>query len=88
MPKVPEQFNIGNQSDIDIEKLLVIMQRMYFDLAVALNRKPDIVQRNVNGQTTDTFLSNGDININTSTNEVQILAAHPTQTSVTWVTIS
>lgn len=60
---------------------------MYKDLAVAINRKPDIYERAADGQTTDTFLSNGDININTSTLKVEILTSHTSPTAVTWQTI-
>jgi len=86
--RLPEYFNIGDQGDLDVEKLMDVLQRMYTDLAVALNSKPDLVQRTVDGQVNDTFLAQGTININLSTNKVQMLTNHPTQATVTWTTLS
>lgn len=88
MARLPEYFNIGDQGDLDVEKLMDVLQRMYTDLAVALNSKPDLVQRAVDGQVNDTFLAQGTININLSTNKVQMLTNHPTQATVTWTTLS
>jgi len=86
--ELPESFNFGNVDDLTNERLLVILQRMYVDLATAINQKPDLVERDTDGQTTDTFLANGTININSSTNKVEILTNHPTQATVTWVQLS
>lgn len=88
MARLPEVFNYGERPDLTIEGLLDILERMYIDLAVAINQKPDLVQREVDGQTTDTFLAQGTININLSTNKIEMLSNHPTQTTVTWITIS
>ncbi len=88
MARLPEYFNIGDQGDLDVEKLMDVLQRMYTDLAVALNSKPDLVQRTVDGQVDDTFLAQGTFNINLSTNKVQMLTNHPTQATVTWTTLS
>ena len=88
MAELPESFNFGNVDDLTNERLLVILQRMYVDLATAINQKPDLVERTTDGQTTDTFLANGTININSSTNKVEILTNHPTQATVTWVQLS
>ena len=88
MAELPESFNFGNVDDLTNERLLVILQRMYVDLATAINQKPDLVERDTDGQTTDTFLANGTININSSTNKVEILTNHPTQATVTWVQLS
>ena len=88
MARVPEYFNVGDREDMTVEKLLVIIEELYTQLAVALNQKPDLVQRATNGLVTDTFLSNGTININSNTDNVEILTNHPTATTVTWVQIS
>lgn len=88
MARIAEYFNIGNREDLKIEELLVILERMYTDLAVAINTKPDIIQRTTDGQVSDTFLANGDVNINLNTNKVEMLTNHPTQTTVTWITLS
>jgi hypothetical protein len=88
VPKITEYFNFGDNKDLTQEELLLLLQRMYTDLATSINRKPDIIQRNVNGQISDTFLANGDININLSTNTVEMLTNHPTQTTVTWTLLS
>lgn len=86
MAKITETFNFGKVEGID-EEFLVKLQRMYSDLAIAVNKKPDVYQRQTDGQTSDTFLSNGDININLSTNKVEMISNHPTQQTVTWVTL-
>lgn len=88
MARISEYFNIGENEDMTVERLLLVIQRMYTDLAVAVNSKPDIIQRTVDGQVGDTFLANGDININLNTNKVEMLTNHPTQTTVTWTTLS
>ena len=87
MARVPEYFNVGDREEMTIEQLLVIVEELYTQLAVALNQKPDLVQRTTNGLVTDTFLSNGTININSNTNRVEMLTNHPTATTVTWVTL-
>jgi len=88
MAKVPEYFEVGDRDNITIEGLLVIIEDLYKQLAVALNKKADVVERTTDGQTSDTFLSNGTININSSTNKVEILTQHTSTTNVTWVTLS
>lgn len=88
MARIPENFNVGEREVLTIEGLLLIIERMYTDLAVAINTKPDVVQRNVDGQVGDTFLAQGTFNINLSTDKVEMLTNHPTQTTVTWTTLS
>lgn len=88
MARVPEYFNVGDRTDMTIERLLAIIEDLYTQLAVALNQKTDLVQRTTDGLVTDTFLSNGTININSNTNKIEMLTNHPTVSTVTWVTIS
>lgn len=88
MVRIPETFNVGDQDVSTVQGLLLIIERMYTDLAVAVNSKPDVIQRNVDGQIGDTFLSQGSLNINLSTDKVEMLTNHPTQTTVTWTTLS
>lgn len=88
MPKISETFNVGDRSNISPERLLLLLEEMYRDLAISVNRKPDIVQRTTDGLVSDTFLSNGDININLSTNKVEMLTNHPTATTVSWTQLS
>jgi len=88
MAKVPEYYQIGDRSNMTVERLLVIVENMYRDLSVALNKKPDVYQRASNGLTTDTFLSNGDISINTSTRKVEMLTEHSSTSAVVWTTLS
>jgi len=90
---LPEYFNFGDTSQMNVEELLVVLQRMYTDLASAINSKPDLTQRTVNGvptdgNTGDTFLAQGTININTTTNKVEILTNHTNTTTVVWTTLS
>lgn len=88
MAKVPETYIIGDKSNLTPERLLEIMLDMYKDLATQLNKKPDLYERDSDGLTTDTFLSNGDMNINTSTRKVEMLTEHTTSTSVNWTQLS
>ncbi len=90
MARLSEFFNYGNVENLQPEDLLRLLERVYTDLAIAINQKPDIVQREVDGQISDTFLSNGTININLTTNKVEMLTNHPsaTPTVVTWTTLS
>lgn len=88
MAKITQTFNVGDRTDLTVEELLRLMERMYTDLSEAINKKPDIYQRTTDGLSSDTFLSNGDININLNTNKVEMLTSHPTATTVTWVQLS
>lgn len=84
MAKIPEYYSVSDERNLSPDRLLEIMQDMYKDLAVAVNKKPDVYVRDSNGLTSDTRLALGDININSDTGAVQTLIAHPTQDSVTW----
>ncbi len=88
MARIPDTFNFSSRSDITLEELLVLLDRMYIDLALAVNSKPDLYQRTTDGLVTDTFLAQGSININLSTDKVEMLTNHPTATTVTWKTLS
>ena len=88
MPKIPEYYQIGDRKNITPERLLVILEDMYTDLARAVNLKPDILERDIDGIGDEVFLSNGDININLTTDKVEMLTNHPTATTVTWTTLS
>ena len=88
MPKIPEYYQIGDRKNITPERLLVILEDMYTDLARAVNLKPDIIERDIDGIGDEVFLSNGDININLTTDKVEMLTNHPTATTVTWTTLS
>lgn len=85
---IPEHFNFGDAKQIDVEELVILLQRMYTDLAQAVNSKPDLVQRVVDGQSGDTFLSQGTININLMTDKVEMLTNHTTSSTVTWTKLS
>ena len=90
MAKVSTTWEFGDVEDM--EELLRELQQMYSALAVACNSKPDIYQRTVadvptDGNAGDTFLSQGDININTTTNKVEMITNHGAS-SVTWTTLS
>jgi len=88
MAKIQEIFDVGDRSELTVEDLLLIIEDMYRTLAVALNKKPEIYQRPNDGLTSDVFLSNGDININTTTLKVEMLTQHTTSTAVVWTTLS
>lgn len=87
MARVPEYYNVGDRSDMTVERLLVIVEDLYRQLAVALNQKPDLVQRASDGLTTDVFLSQGTLNINTSTLKVEMLTEHTSTSAVVWTTL-
>ena len=86
MAKVPEYYNIGNRENLTIERLLEILEDMYKQLAIAVNKKPDLYQRTTDGLVSDTILGNGTININTNTQKVEMLVDR-TSTTVTWKTL-
>jgi len=86
MAKLPETYNIGSNEDITVEKLLDIMMDMYSDIAIQLNKKPDLYKRTTDGQASDTLLSEGDLNLNTTTQKVEMLVDR-TATTVTWKTL-
>lgn len=88
MASLPEYFNAGDTDNLTVEELLLLIQRLYTDLAVAINQKPDLVQRRTDGLTTDTFLANGTLNLNLATNKVEMLTNHVNTTTVTWTTLS
>lgn len=73
---------------MSIEELVIKLQRMYTDLARSVNQKPDLYQRQTNGQASDSNLANGSLNINLSTNKVEMLTNHLTPTTVTWTQLS
>jgi hypothetical protein len=86
--RVPDTFNFGSTADMSVEELVVKLQRMYMDLAEAVNSKPDLYQRDTDGQATDTFLAQGSININLTTDKVEMLTNHTSPTNVTWTQLS
>lgn len=88
MAKVPEYLNVGDRSELTIEKLLVLLEDSYKQLAINLNKKPDVYKQTTDGLTTDISLSDGDLHINTFTLKVEMLTSHPTVSTVTWTTLS
>ena len=88
MARIPEYFNFGDVPDMTIEDLLVVLERMYTDLATAINTKPDLYQRTEDGQVDDVFLAQGSININLNTDKVEMLTNHTSPTTVTWKQLS
>lgn len=88
MARIPNTFNFGETDELTLEELVVKLQRMYMDLAEAVNSKPDLYQRTTDGQTTDTFLAQGSININTTTLKVEMLTEHTNPSNVVWTQLS
>ena len=82
--KLPVSFPMGKKEDLTIEQLYEIIEDMYKELALAINQKPDIYERATDGQTDDTILSNGDININTTSGKVEMLIEHSSDVAVVW----
>ena len=88
MAKIPESFDMGSSDGMEPEELLWLIQRMYTTLARAINQKPSVIERAEDGQTSDSFLSNGDININSTTFKVEMLTKHIDNATVSWTTLS
>jgi len=86
MAKIPEYYQIGSRENLTVERLLEIIENMYKDLASAVNKKPDLYIRDTDGQVADTFLDSGAININDTTQKVEMLVDR-TATTVTWKTL-
>lgn len=84
MAKIPEYFRQGNQEELTLEKLYLIIQDMYQEIARELNKKVEVYERTTDGQANDTLLSIGTININSITHNTEMLVAHPTPSTVTW----
>lgn len=87
MARIADTFNFGSTDGMTMEELVVKLQRMYTDLAEAVNSKPDLYERDTDGQVGDTFLAQGSININLTTDKVEMLTNHTSPTTVTWVTL-
>ncbi len=88
MAKIPNTFDFGDRKQTSQEDFMLRLQQMYTDLATAINSKPDLYQRNTDGQTTDAFLAQGSLNINLNTNKVEMLTNHTSATTVTWTKLS
>ncbi len=90
MARLPNVFNFGNvdPENATTQELMQLLERMYLDLAEAVNSKPDLYQRDTDGLTTDTFLAQGSININTTTLKVEMLTEHTDPTTVVWTQLS
>lgn len=88
MAKLSETYQAGSTDNLSIEQLYLIILDMYKDLAVAINRKPDVVKRDTDGLANDILLAIGTLNLNTTTQKVEMLTAHPTTTIVIWTPLS
>jgi hypothetical protein len=85
--RLADTFDFGDKEQ-ELENLLLRLNRMYTDIATSVNSKPDLYQRQVDGQVGDTFLSQGSVNINLLTNKVEMLTNHDSATTVIWTTLS
>ncbi len=88
MSQLPSEFDFEELKEVTPENLIWMLQRMYIDLARAINSKPDLYQRETDGLVSDAFLAQGSININLLTNKVEMLTNHPTVSTVTWTQLS
>ena len=87
MAKIPEEYPVGNLDGLSQGDLIRVIEDMYRTLAVAINRKPDIIQRTTAGQPGDVFYSIGDINVKTDTGGVEMLTNFTSTTAVTWTAL-
>jgi len=94
MTSIPEEYPFAALEEDNLEKLVKDLNDMYRLLARAINLKPDVLARldssgaGIDGQTTDTAYPIGTINVNQTTDLVEVLTQHPTPQSVTWITVS
>lgn len=88
MARIPTTFNFPDKDELNMEVLVEVLARMYFDLSEAINSKPDLYQRDTDGQVSDTFLAQGSININLTTDKVEMLTNHLTPSTVQWTLLS
>jgi arsenate reductase-like glutaredoxin family protein len=88
MAKIPLTFNIGDKTDLTPEELLRLMEQMYMQLAQAINKKPDVYQLLSADLPNYATLSNGDINIDPTTQKVEMLTKHVSRTVVQWTQLS
>lgn len=88
MAKIAEYLNVGNREGMTVEDLLLVLEKAYQDIAVNLNKKPDLIQQATDGVTTDNFLDNGTLHINSNTNKVEMLTNHDSSSTVIWTTLS
>lgn len=88
MAKIPEYLQVGDRENMSVEELLRIVEQLYRDIAIQLNRKCDLVQRTTDGQVGDVFLDQGTVNINLNTDKVEMLTNHTSTSTVTWKTLS
>ena len=84
MPKIAETFYFGDIEKMDASELAKRLSEMYEILSIAINKRVEVVERTTNGQPTDYSYSNGTVNINNSTNKVEMLTNHDTATTVIW----
>ena len=85
MAKIPESLNIGDPSKLTTEDLLNIITDLYKEIAVNLNKKIEVYERDA-GLPSDTLLAVGTVNINTDTQTVQMLVKKVPGTA-TWKTL-
>lgn len=88
LAKISETFDFGDVEDMTQERMMRSFQEAYTTLATAINRKPDVYTRDTDGQATETVLANGDININLSTDKVEMITNHTSPTNITWTQLS
>jgi len=92
MTKIPEEYQFASSEGN--EELVRDLKNMYRQLASAINLKPDVITRfdssgtGIDGQADDTNLAIGTINVNQSTDKVEVLTQHTSPSAVTWTTVS
>ncbi|MCK5436231.1 MAG: hypothetical protein KAI88_06340 [Nitrosomonadaceae bacterium] len=88
MAKIATSITFGDRDNLDVNTLLDFVEKMYIDLADAVNSKPNLIERATDGQPAEAFLTNGTLNLNTATNKVEMLTNHTSGTAVTWTQLS
>lgn len=87
MPKIAEEYPFGDPRTMSLEELANTLKEMYRDLAIAINKKPDVYFDDADAPTDAVYLSDGDLWVNqdSGNEKVQILERHDSTSAVTWL---
>lgn len=93
MARLPETFNFDESELQTPSGIRQVIDRLYTDLARAINGKPDLTFKTIANapsdlSTSDSNLSNGTINVNTDTNKVEMVTNHVNSNTITITTLS
>lgn len=88
MPVIDSDFAWGKELYDKYPELIDTLGDMYSNLARAINKKPDIVFKQVNPASTDFRYVTGTIWVNQNTKKVYILTDKPNPSTASWELIN